>query len=71
MLDMDVLESTGNILEVAVMLEVSITTELTWTSTILGTLERCDKAIKTHKQKQAARMLSLASGQRMLVSDKS
>lgn len=40
---MDVLASTGNILEVVVTLVASITTESTMTNTILGTLERCAK----------------------------
>ena len=48
-LDTGVLESTGNILEVVVTLEDSITTGLTMINTILDTLERCGH---THSQTQ-------------------
>ena len=47
-LDTDVLESTGNILEVVVTLEDSITTGLTMTNTILDTLERCSSYTVKH-----------------------
>ena len=49
-LDTDVLESTGNILEVVVTLEDSITTGSTMTSTILDTLERCGVQLYSQTQ---------------------
>lgn len=52
MLVTDVLASTGNIQEVAVMLEVSITTESTWISTTLDTSERCVLIQNSSEQQQ-------------------
>ena len=64
MLAMDVLASTGSILEVVVTLEASTTTELTWTSTILDTSERCaeqyrqsSSAVRSHVTYDANRTL--------------
>lgn len=51
-LDMDVLESTGNILEAVVTLEDSITTGSTMTNTILDTSERCGDALQLYRQTQ-------------------
>ncbi len=51
-LDTDVLESTGNILEVVVTLEDSITTGSTMTNTILDTLERCGDTLQLYSQTQ-------------------
>ncbi len=51
-LDTDVLESTGNILEVVVTLEDSITTGSTMTNTILDTSERCGDTLQLYSQTQ-------------------
>lgn len=62
MLVTDVLASTGNILEVVVTLVVNITTGLTMTNTILGTLERCASVMLTELVSEAATRTALPWG---------